>query len=445
MASTFDYINALNAQGLAHPLGPLTDISQNDAALAAYELKRQQDLQDMAQRNFFAQQLVGQQHQFQQTQAQQQQRAQMGLLEKGAQLRSQEAEKEFKLRTDEKHADERRKRLQTLYEYGGNAPANASDFEIEQGIQDRAGQSLANVFNTMGGLEKQIMAQSEEDPKVTHIKLENMVAEDPKFRPILNDYPELKKQFGTGLVDPGVVQDTLLKKTYSIFGPGGDARVNAFMLALNNAKGALAAQEALNPDAKKRPGYLQALNSYQILQKKAAKDIDVLRTPDRVQEAMKGLIPIQTAPPPPPMSKVQTVGQWIMANAKQAQGAAAQQPQVGLGLTGAYPLPQTQPVGSLAPVPSTVSPQAESTGYAVKVRTALDSVPSTLNGLVPPRQQRNTYSEMSDAEADQRVNVYITNLRAEIDRVTAQPGERGKASRLSQLRSELSRVSNLLK
>jgi hypothetical protein len=227
------------------------------------------------------------------------------------------------------------------------------------------------------------------------------------------------------------VQDVLLEKTYSPFGPGADDRVNTFMRALNDAKTTLAAQEAANPDAKKRPGYLQAVNTYQLLLKEAGKHIDALRTPERVQEALKGLLPLQPAPPPVPLTKTQTVFQSLQSRAGQTGPPVA--------------TPSAAVPSALAPSP--VAPQAPgaSTGYAVKVRTVLNNVPSALSGLVPPRQQRNTYSEMSDAEADQRVNDYITNLRNEIDRVTAQPGERGKASKLNQLRAEFARVSNILK
>jgi hypothetical protein len=438
MASTFDYINALNAQQMSHPLGPLTDISQNDAALAAYELKRQQDLQDMAQRNFFTQQLVAQQHQFQQTQAQKQQRSQMGLLEKGAQLRSQEAEKEFKLRTDEEHARQRRARLQTLYQYGGDAPSDASDFQIEQAIQDRAGQAFGNVLQTMGVAEKQIMAQSEEDPKVTHIKLEKMIAEDPKFRPILNDYPELKKQFGTGTVEPGNVQDVLLEKTYSPFGPGADDRVNTFLRALNNAKATLAAQEAANPDAKKRPGYLQAVNTYQLLLKEAGKHIDALRTPERVQEALKGLLPLQPARAPVPLTKFQTVAQSVAANA----GRTTTQPAIGIGTIGTYPLPPSQGTG-----PLTALPAAAPVAYEDKVANVLKVALNDFSDLVPTEAKpyiAGRRQAMSPETADTLLNSYIVNLRNEIVRIQAQPGERGKAGRIAPLQRELSRASNLL-
>lgn len=425
MANPYEELQSfykINAPLIDNSLAPLVQSGQNDVQLAALQYQRQKQLEDMAQRNFFAQQLVSQQQQFQQSQAQQQQRAQMGLLEKGAQLRSQEAEKEFKLRTDEKHADERRKRLQTLYQYGGDVSPDASDFEIEQNIQDRAGQSLANVFNTMGGLEKQIMAQSEEDPKVTEAKVAQKMLLDPKFSKLLENYPDLRKQFVDGRVNLNDAYDHIAKTSAGFFGPGSDSRTNTYLSAATMAKQALAAEEAANPDARKRPGYLQALNSYQILQKEAAKHIDALRTPDRVLEAVRSLAPTKPVPAASVPSKVQTVFQALQA-----------------GQPGAVSAPAAPPAAAVSPIVPVAYPDLVANALKSALNDFTDLVPAEAKPYIAGRRQA-----MSPETADSLLNSYITNLRSEIARIQAQPGERGKSGRIAPLQRELERVSNLL-
>lgn len=449
--ATFDDLQILNAQ-FGQALAPINRLSEGRLNIAAQELARRRQLEDEARKNFFTQELLDQQHQFQTTRDEAQRRAQFGLLDKGEEIQvlrdartrqtelentalgSIHSEKLFQQGQRGKDADEKRARLRVAREYGLDFKDTASPFDIEQGIQGAASKSLGATLSQVVRLGADLQVDSGKDPVEAESRVRRELIKSEKFQALLSALPQSTQiQIRSGLLDD-MLQVKSIPAILDLVGSKAwldknkkleiEKRKLDFLQAMSEISSKLTEEEVQNPDARKRPDYLQKLNTFKILQDKARADIANLRNPIKVQETFEALEnsvrpPAKTTDGLPPLPPPPT---------------ARERPSVvGQNGSAAFIAPRTVPSAVQAPVP-----------FPDRVKNILNTAPSLLKQFVPKwasEQLGGRHNSLTDEQSDKALVQYAASLRAEIARLlSVGPGQRGMQSRLDVLRSELARI-----
>ena len=333
-------------------LSPIDRLGAGQVALATNDLEQRQQLAEQARRQLFASQLQQQQQAFtinrdearrreiaalQEDQQKftldrdtLQEKKQLALLDKGEALQIlregrqrkahvedlaigavfqsaadedrferqlQQTEKLFEQGQRGKDLDEKRQRLKDARAYGIDLPDTATPFEIEQGIQQAASESLGATLSQLKQVGASVAQDSGKDEQEVQADLKRALVKTDTFRSLIRKLSnENQARIRLGLHDgtlPLTQIPAILDTEEAGFLKSNKSKrellKNEFSQAITEAGIILADREIQNPNARLRPDYLQKLSTLKILQEKASADIKNLRNPLKVKEALEAM------------------------------------------------------------------------------------------------------------------------------------------------------------
>lgn len=353
MASVYDEINAINADQIRNGLSPLVNAGANKIQIAALQLQRQRELQDQAQKNLFAQQLLDRQQRGQSAIEQQRSKSQIEYLRE-----------QSKFIAERQAADDERayrKQIEAeAFRYGVDTKGKSPE-QITKEVDAKIASNVKDDIKRREGIANQIINLTQQSSlaakkRVTQMALSNpslLTAMDPKTVELLRN--------GSVTIDQVINK---LGSNWKWFGAlrnhpaarDATAAYNAYAQAL---KTATEQDKELNPDFPLAVRLSNLNNDLQILDKNISDQFGRIRNADLA----KGIFESQQIPKEQQQSQSTANPMGAIAPIPGGFPIVTPTNPLGLALPPTRPLPVSQPTQPVASRVGAVIPAVQGGPY----------------------------------------------------------------------------------